>query len=617
MKPPRARARPAPTPAPPPPVALASYLVAAAVALVAAVLYALTAARDIVVGDTGDFVAAALTLGVAHAPGYPLLTMLGHALSWLPIGPDPFRVNLIAVLSHAGAVGATCLTMMRLSRNRVASAVAALLLATVPLFWRWSLAAEAFPLNNLLVSIVIYCLVRWHEQAERTSFLVAAAFVSGLALSNHMTIVLLGPAILFVVWIHRRVLLARPRVVALCVAAVLIGLVPYAYIPWAASRHPYLNTGGVSSLAGLISLVTRADYGSRQLVAEAANAGGTFDERVLALLRSFTIVEGLLIAAGAAAAYQRQRTYLWFAAMTFAVAGLGFMAYANLDLSQPFGLFVLERFFMLSHVVLAPLMALGVALAIDLVARRASRQIALVCVSLGVFAAAATSAVTHYRAIDQHDNHVARTYAEDILNSLQPHAILLGSGDDVVFSVTYLQAVEHVRLDVTPVWTSALRGPRWYRDWLRARDPALVLPAEGGDPRSPDHSMKAFADANSARPIAFIGPALDDSVTGGYVGVPRGLVVQLQPVSAPVYLDTLVRENETVMSSYRVPSAAAIKPGTFETGILRRYAIPAQILGSQLERAAHLAEAKTWYERAVAIDPSFTDARDALVRIRQ
>ena len=600
------------TPDSAPPVERLSY--AAAVAGLAAVLYLLTAARDIVVGDTGDFVAAALTLGVAHAPGYPLLTMIGHALSWLPVGPLPFRVNLIAVLGHAGTVGVTCLTMMRLSRNRAASVAAAALLATVPLFWRWSLAAEAFPLNNLLVSVVIYCLVRWHEQPDRPRFLVAAAFVSGLALSNHMTIVLLGPAILYVVWRHRQALFAEPRVIALCAGVLLLGLLPYAYILWAASKHPYLNTGGVSSISSLISLVTRADYGSRQLVAEAANAGGTFDDRVFALVRSFTIVEGLLIVAGAVAAFRRQREYFWFAAAAFVVAGPAFMAYANLDVSQPFGLFVLERFFLLSHVVLAPLMALGVTLAVDFVGTRwhTGVPVATFAVSLAVTAAATVSVATHYRAIDQRHNHVARTYAEDILNTLEPHAILLGSGDDVVFTVTYLQAVEHLRLDVTPVWTSALRGPRWYRDWLRERDPALVLPPEGGD-----HSMKAFVDANRARPIAFIGPALDDSMKGSYFGVPRGLVVQLEPVSAPVYLDTLVGENERLMSHYRVPEAQAIKPGTFETGILRRYAIPAHVVGTELERAGNVAAAKAWFERAIAIDPSFSEANDALARIRQ
>src|SRR5215467_11468657 len=88
-------------PVPPPPPDSSAYLIAATVAVLAGVLYVLTAARDIVVGDTPDFVAAALTLGVAHAPGYPLLTMIGHVLSWLPVGPEPFRVNLVAVLSDA------------------------------------------------------------------------------------------------------------------------------------------------------------------------------------------------------------------------------------------------------------------------------------------------------------------------------------------------------------------------------------------------------------------------------------------------------------------------------------------------------------------------------------
>jgi hypothetical protein len=294
------------------------------------------------------------------------------------------------------------------------------------------------------------------------------------------------------------------------------------------------------------------------------------------------------------------------------------MAYANLDLAQPFGLFVLERFFLLSHVVLAPFMAIGVVAVSGAIAARlrGGATLAVPGVAAAVLVAAGVSVVVHYGAIDQRDNHLARTYADDILNSLEPHAILLGSGDDVVFPVTYLQAVEHVRMDVTPVWTSALRGPRWYRDWLRARDPDLVLPPEGADPRSPERSIKAFVDANRARPIAFIGPALDDSVNGSYLGVPRGLVTTLAPVSTAVTLDALVADNERLLAQYHVPAFESVKPGTFETGVLRRYAIPALVVGTQLERAGDTAAARRWYERAVGIDPTFADAREALARVR-
>src|SRR6266550_1386516 len=69
----------------------------AAVALVVAALYAVTAPRDIVLGDTPEFMLDAKILGVAHAPGYPLLTMLGAVFSNLPFGTTPFRLDLLAV----------------------------------------------------------------------------------------------------------------------------------------------------------------------------------------------------------------------------------------------------------------------------------------------------------------------------------------------------------------------------------------------------------------------------------------------------------------------------------------------------------------------------------------
>ena len=70
---------------------------ALAVTVTAAILYFLTAARDIVVGDTPELITAAVTLGVAHPPGYPLFTMLGHLFTLLPFGSIPFRVNLLAL----------------------------------------------------------------------------------------------------------------------------------------------------------------------------------------------------------------------------------------------------------------------------------------------------------------------------------------------------------------------------------------------------------------------------------------------------------------------------------------------------------------------------------------
>src|SRR5438552_7222425 len=112
---------------------------AAIVTGLAGILYFLTAARDIVVGDSPELIMAAVKLGVAHAPGYPLFTMLGHLFSLLPFGPIPFRVNLLSVACDALAVGIIYLSALRLTQSQLAAVVAALLLSVNQTFWQWSL----------------------------------------------------------------------------------------------------------------------------------------------------------------------------------------------------------------------------------------------------------------------------------------------------------------------------------------------------------------------------------------------------------------------------------------------------------------------------------------------
>src|SRR2546421_10948545 len=93
------------------------WIGAIAVTAIAGILYFLTAARDIVVGDSPELITAAATLGVAHEPGYPLFTMLGHLFSLFPFGSIPFRINLLSVVCHALTVGVIYLTAHRLTRS--------------------------------------------------------------------------------------------------------------------------------------------------------------------------------------------------------------------------------------------------------------------------------------------------------------------------------------------------------------------------------------------------------------------------------------------------------------------------------------------------------------------
>ena len=68
--------------------------------------------------DAGDMTTASATLGVPHATGFPVHTLLGRALMWLPVGNLAHRAALgsafltavaicgVAWLAQAGAKGA-------------------------------------------------------------------------------------------------------------------------------------------------------------------------------------------------------------------------------------------------------------------------------------------------------------------------------------------------------------------------------------------------------------------------------------------------------------------------------------------------------------------------------
>src|SRR3989338_10234837 len=114
--------------------------------------YILTLSRSVYFGDSGEFIAVAKTLGIAHPPGYPLYTILAHLFTLLPFGNLAFKVNLFSAVTSSLTVVVAYFACLKLTKNRLASASASLFLAFSYLFWLYSLVAEVFALNNLFIA---------------------------------------------------------------------------------------------------------------------------------------------------------------------------------------------------------------------------------------------------------------------------------------------------------------------------------------------------------------------------------------------------------------------------------------------------------------------------------
>eukprot|EP00899_Mesostigma_viride_P018912 jgi/Mesvir1/27021/Mv20727-RA.1 len=116
-------------------------------------------------GDATELATAACQLGVAHPPGYPLFTMLGHlAYRLLPYGDCAYRVNVMSTVVSSLTASVIFLCVYQWTSMEAASILAAGLFSFAPLVWTYAVQAEVFALNNLFAAALFWQLARFEQQ---------------------------------------------------------------------------------------------------------------------------------------------------------------------------------------------------------------------------------------------------------------------------------------------------------------------------------------------------------------------------------------------------------------------------------------------------------------------
>jgi len=222
-----------------------------------------------------------------------IIYLISH--SFESLGSVAFRVNCFCSLCTAVAAFFMGKIVMHYSRGCMGASLFAMgLFSFSPLIWTYATTSEVFPLNTAFASVILYLVVSFSSTGSlRTACL--GALLCGLALCNQHTILLLeAPLVLWMLFLLRRRILQRPSVLALLAGCFLLGLLPYIYLPLAASFNPRPGSwGDASSLAGFLHHLLRRDYGTFQLFSGAAGKSAEgFWARNEAYLRDLLQVQG-------------------------------------------------------------------------------------------------------------------------------------------------------------------------------------------------------------------------------------------------------------------------------------------------------------------------------------
>jgi hypothetical protein len=244
------------------------------------VLYALTLARGLVLGDPTEYTFVAATLGIAHPPGYAFITLLGKLFQTLiPFGDIALRMHLLSVAAATLAaifIFGTVRTVgqaLSVPYRTAAAVFAALTVALGTDFWQHSIHANPHIITATFLAANLFFLTKWWDVQETAGkgqgargkensparspngWLYAFCISAGLGLTHHpLTIFGFIAYGLFILWV-RPAIWREWRLLIKMIAFALLGLSVWLYFPIRSAMQPAFGPGDMNTLDGFLNHV--------------------------------------------------------------------------------------------------------------------------------------------------------------------------------------------------------------------------------------------------------------------------------------------------------------------------------------------------------------------------
>ncbi|RJO63138.1 MAG: DUF2723 domain-containing protein [Myxococcales bacterium] len=589
--------------------ALAPVVAGATVFCGLAVLYGLGACRDLYWDDSAEFVYVAKILGVAHPSGYPLYTLLAAAAVRLPLSA-PYALSLFSSLCAAGAMALLFVVLRRLAVLPWPAAFAALFVGSMASLVDQATAPEVYALHLLLqLAIVERALaLRADGRAGRAAGL---GLSLGLSFANHLTTVWLLMPLAVLLWPARRKL--KSRHAALALGGIVIGLLPYLYLPWRAAGGSLWAHGDPDSWGRFWAHVAGEAYRYRLFSLSLSEFAEQVDFWAGSLAGQWGAWMLAALPFGVWALAARKDRGAIFAALLWLAIGLAYVW--NYFIPDK------EGYYLVPHLVVGLIVVAGLGRLGDAIARRLAagwRKPLLVAFALLTLAWPTHEALRHSRA----QQTALTDFTVDVWRSLEPRSLFITQDITLHYAVELLRRDGLLGEDAAVVAPYFLAYP-WYQRYLARRYADLVLPpdlaegakafaAAGGRGEQGGREKQIIVDRLSRmlvaanldhRPVALY-LHRDDETPGEWQGFPlqnRGLVYKVGKAA-----DGPPDWRCDYAARYLAGKQSFVDPR--DRFVAWRYANACNRLGIAESAAGHSQAAAAAFGRALRYDPGYAEA---------
>lgn len=206
--------------------------------------------------DCGEFTSCAYKLQVAHPPGAPLFLMIGRIFSLFNLENPVVAINFVSALSSA-----LCILFLFFTINMIAKkllmkegedikldsalaivgsgAVGALACSFADTMWFSAVEGEVYALSTFFISIVLWAVMKWNEQADEPfgdRWLVFAAYMIGVSVGVHLLSLLVIPVAVLVYYFREYKPSIFGFIVVFALGFIILGLVQIGVIQFLAKK---------------------------------------------------------------------------------------------------------------------------------------------------------------------------------------------------------------------------------------------------------------------------------------------------------------------------------------------------------------------------------------------
>ncbi len=417
------------------------------------IVYLWSMPRTVVLEDDGFFILAAWFNGIAHPPGYPLFTTLGHFASQVPFFTPAMRVHFLSAVFGALSCVVLWLIIYQLIRDRFLATTGALTLSVSTIFWSQAIIAEVYTLNCFLFLTLLYFCLKLRDSGMMhlgKGSLLIVAFVFGLGLANHWPLFLLAsPAFIPLLWPKRRQIIQAWPVL---LSGLILGLLPYAWMVYRSQMQPEISFHGpIDDLKDFWFYLSRKPYTTTDI----SPSAGLEDKLRFILFHFRELVSQygpfgwLFVMAGFVGQWRWKDKSLPVALI---LAYLGNSLVLILLLGFDYDRFhqaVFSVYPLTAYAIGVIWLCAGVYMIRELpcsgkLPTYLSRNLVYPAAVLVLATAFMANAADNYRARDTW----AEDYARVLLFPLEQDSILFANGDPVLGPVSYLTMIKKVRTDI-------------------------------------------------------------------------------------------------------------------------------------------------------------------------